>query len=248
MALTTVTVDTSNFSRSIRGLSEISGAPIQSVLLSETGHILERCVQLTTREKADRIERSVEFHNRTLKDGSGKPIIYITKSGVSWFLDDPGAGNEGRAQGRIIGGKTFHPMTELFHYGDQRWLRYQEFLNQLKAKHIDFREVIGRVALSWVQIGESLGIDVPAPGYVKNAPPFRGRAYVDGSGQKIQSTEGFFLEIRNRNPVLLSTIDGFRVLQTAISGRAAYFDQNLRRGVFNDLKERASRYPGVFVT
>ncbi len=248
MAGITVAVDTSHFNDSVRALSQISGTPIFNVMVSEVGHVLDRCVSLTTSQRADKIKRSIEFRNRTLKNSAKEPILYFTKSGVAWFLDEPGAKYEGVAKGKTIHGKTFHPMTEVFHYGDARWLRYQDFLGQLKANQINIKDVLGRIAFSWVAIGQSLGIDVKAPAYAKNFPPFKGRSYVDGRGKKETTAEGFFIEIYNANPVLLSTLDGGRILQQSINGRISYFDQNLRRGVFNDLKARAGRYPGVFVS
>lgn len=242
-------VDTSNFNAFCRHIArQPLGVKTWDVMLYEVGKVLEGCVRLTTQEKADRIRRSVEFKNRTLRfgtKGSGPAIIYISKKGIVWFADEPGAGYEGIAQGRKVGGKTFHPMTEFFRYGNPRWERYQDFLQQLKNKQIDVRQVMGRAAQSWVQIADSLGLQINAPAYVRNAPGFRGVKHINGVSKRAMSGDKLFIEMKNLAPILLGTIDGNRILQTSINGRYKYFQQSLRRGVFEDVATIARRYPGL---
>ncbi|MEY2500591.1 MAG: hypothetical protein QOI07_925 [Verrucomicrobiota bacterium] len=244
-----VRVDTSNFNGFCRQIAaQPLGLKVWDVMLYEVGKVLEGCVRLTTREKVDKITRSVEFKNRTLRSGtkgSGPATIYITKKGIAWFADEPGAGYEGVAQGRKAGGKTFHPMTEFFHYGRPRWDRYQQFLAQLKNQQIVVRDVIGRGAQSWVQIGNSLGIKVAAPDYVRNAKPFRGVAHINGVSRRAMSGDKLFLEMKNFAPILLGTMDGNRILQTSINGRYKYFLNSARKINFDDVAAVARQYPGL---
>jgi hypothetical protein len=240
--------DISQFSAFTNELSRMSGTSQQAVVLFEIERILAECVRLTTRENFEKIKRSVEFKNRTLRVGdSGPARIYVTKKGLIWFADEPGSNYQGIAKGRTSDGKTFHPMSEHFHYSDERWNRYQGFMAQLQAKQIVVRDVIGRAGQSWVQCGRALGLDVEAPAYVKNAPGFKGKTYLNGTGSKGETTKGFFAEIRNEAPILLGTLPGNQILQRAINGRVSYFEQNMRRGVFADVQERAKRYKGIFV-
>ncbi|HEX6175889.1 MAG TPA: hypothetical protein VF089_17905 [Candidatus Binatia bacterium] len=230
------------------------GLKAWDVMLYEVGRVLEQCVRLTTRENVEKIKRSIEFKNRTLPDGknsSGPPIIYVTKRGLVWFAEEPGPGNAGKAKGpRSIqalysSGKTFHPMTEFFRYGNPRWARYQAFLAQLKDRQINVREVIGRAGQSWVQIADALGIRIEAPAYVRNAPAFRGRKHINGTSQKYRTINHVALVMKNVAPILLGTMDGNRILQTSINGRRKYFETSLRKGVFDDVKSVARQYPGL---
>lgn len=244
-----VIVDTSNFNSFCRRIAaQPLGLKAWDVMLYEVGKVLESCVHLTTREKVDQIQRSVEFKNRTLRfgtKGSGPAIIYFTKAGVGWFADEPGDGYEGVAKGRKVGGKTFHPMTEFFHYGNPRWERYQAFLQQLKNKEINVREVTARAGQSWVQIADSLGLQINAPAYVRNAPGFRGVKHINGMSKKAVSAGKLFLEMKNVAPLLLGTIDGNRILQTSINGRYKYFLTSFRKGAFDDVATVARQYPGL---
>jgi hypothetical protein len=239
-------VDTSDFSRFTTQISARIGLAPWDVMLAEVGKVLDRCVELTTREKVDRIKRSIAFRNRTYRPNkSGPAILYFTKKGIGWFWDEPGPGNENKAKGKRVAGGTFHPMTEFFHYGQDRWQRYQDVVAQLTANQIDVRDVIGRGAQSWVQIGQAIGVQVNAPGYVRDAIPWKGIPHINGRAYSTKTPDGIFVDLVNTAPLLLGTIDGNRILQTAINGRIAYFEQNLRRGVFDQVAQIARAYPSL---
>src|SRR5437667_116095 len=69
---TKVSIDPRGFSAMARDLSRMGGAPIENVILSEAGAIIGRCIQMTPRGNRERIERSLNFRNRTLWD-NGDP-------------------------------------------------------------------------------------------------------------------------------------------------------------------------------
>lgn len=139
-----VIIDTSNLNGFCREIARmpVIGRNAWDVMLYEVGKILENCVRLTTQDAAGKMKRSIEFQNRMLNDGGKRsPILYVTKKGLVWFADQPGAGYEGVAKGRKTGsGRTFHPMTEHFRYGQPRWLLYQQMLADLRNKQIDVRQ------------------------------------------------------------------------------------------------------------
>lgn len=222
------------------------GVRLWDAMIHEVGKVCEGCVRLTLGDKW-KITRSIEFKNRTLNEGKGKPVLYFTKLGIGWFADYPGAGYEGVAQGRKTGsGKTFHPMTEFFRYGQPRWLRYQQMLADLRNKQIEVRMVMGRAAQSWVQMGESLGVRMDVPGYVRNATPFKGKSgRITGSSRKIRSINGAILEMTNINPVLMGTIDGALILQKSIRGRLQYFKRGVTEGYIADVRATAARFQGL---
>lgn len=244
------TVDTSQLNGFCKQIAAMPiGVKFWDAMLFEVGRVLEECVRQTTRERLDRIKRSIDFKNRTLPQmsiGRHAPILYFTKSGIGWFLDSPGAGYEGVAKGRRAeGGQTFHPMTEFFRYGNPRWARYQEMLVLLKNKQINVREVIGRAGQSWLQIAMSLGIPITVPAYVRNAPAFKGRSYVNGTSHTRRTEGQLAITMVNTAPILLGTMDGNAILQRSINGRAAYFRKNLELGVFDDVKQIARAYKGL---
>ncbi|MEY2511992.1 MAG: hypothetical protein QOE26_2755 [Verrucomicrobiota bacterium] len=250
-------VDTSQINGFCRSIAATNnGVTIWDAMIFEIGKVLEGCVRLTMGDHW-KITRSVEFKNRTLRfggKGSGPAIIYISKKGLAWFADEPGAGYEGIAQGpnskRVFAssGKTFHPMTEFFHYGQPRWGRYQAMLAQLKDKQVPVRHVMGRAAQSWVQMAQSMGLQINAPDWVRNAPAFRGQTHINGFSKSIRSVGGAIVELKNTNPVLLGTIDGNRILQVSIKNRLKYLYRGISETYIAKVKETASRYRGLIAT
>lgn len=257
----TQSIDTNGFKSLVRELSDMSGTPIQTVILEETGKVLEHCVRGTPERSRERVTRSVEFRNRNLWEGQqwpanlrGDPIISITKSQVAWFIEEPKTDDvrsSKMARGRKVGAKTFHIMNDLFRWSDERWGRYQYALGYLQAHQTSLEKVLQAVGLmkhSWFQIAEQLGIDIKVPARIRNARPSNGQIYLDGQARKFTSPEGFYVEIENSNPILVARLQGAEILSRAVQARIAHFQINMEKGVFEDLKRRARLYPGVFVT
>jgi len=246
-----VIVDTSHlqdFCKRIAAMPPL-GTNAWNVMLHEVARILENCVRLTTRANVERIKRSIAFKNRTLMGpGSSVPIVYITKAGIAWYADFPGAQYEGVAKGKRAGGRTFHPMTEFFRYGQPRWSRYQQLLMDLKNKQIDVRAVLGRAGQTWVQMADAAGIPLTGiPAYIRDAPAFKGNTKRHGLARKFRNADSMWLEMINQGRIMLGTIDGNRILQTSINGRYQYFRRNMEHGVFEDVKQIARAYPSLKV-
>lgn len=243
-----VIIDTSNLTSFCREVSRNTpGVRFWDAMIHEVGKVLQGCVRLTLGDKW-KITRSVEYQNRMLNASKSKrnPILYVTKAGLVWFADYPGAKYAGVAKGRKTGsGKTFHPMTEFFHYGQPRWLEYQQMLTDLRNKQIEVRMVMGRAAQSWVQIADALGIRIDVPGYVRDATPYKGRKHTNGFAREIRTLNQAMIEITNTNPVLLGTIDGGRILRVSIAGREKYFKHGISEGYIADVKDTAARYKGL---
>jgi hypothetical protein len=83
---------------------------------------------------------------------------------------------------------------------------------------------------------------------VKNARPLNGTDIPNGFAKKLSSPDGFFVELTNTNPILINRLDGAGILSRAIQATINSFNDDVARGVFQDIKTRASRYKGIFVS
>lgn len=106
---------------------------------------------------------------------------------------------------------------------------------------------------SWYQIGTGLRLSLRGvPAYVANASPSNGQHYVNGSGSEHSESSKFYLQFENRYPALASPrtakMNGHKILQRAVDTRLKAFEIEMQKGVFQDMKARAQRHPGVFVT
>lgn len=121
---------------------------------------------------------------------------------------------------------------------------------------------MGLTKRSWYQIGIDLKLPMkPQPRYVSGSKPSNGKDYKNGFGTKHLTSGGLFFALENNYPALISgraikksksgktrSINGHAILQRAISTRLRAFTYEVRKGVFDDLKMRAARHPGVFVS
>jgi hypothetical protein len=255
------TVDTSEAVKVCRELSQLSGTSLPAVMLTETGRILSRCIGLTRSAKTETIKRQVAFHNRNLweetsdpKRRHGAPIVSFTKAGTGWFIDESNARPGQEPKGKRIGSKSFHLMTEFFHWSNARWARYQRALEIMRAKTRSLTRALGSRGLaahSWWKIGLTLGVtgamdDVP--NFVRNAAPVNGRERPDTRAfRKLSGPGNLLIEFENLNAPLVKGLGGARILQRAIDGRIGYFNTSMARGAFDDVRRAAQRYRGVFV-
>lgn len=251
-------IDTTGFSALANELSNMSGAPLEAVVLERTGHVLENCIRYTPIRSAGQIETSVKFRNRNLWQNSqlpklrGDPIISITKKQVAWYVDTSTYDGKGSAPaGKKVGNKTFHIMNDRYRWSDARWARFQAALGELQSKQTDLgaaRRSRGIMAHSWVQIADALGLTIRCPDYVRNARPLTGQTYLNGTAEKFRSQDGFFVDIINSNPILIERLGGARILSSAVQATVNQFEIDMSRGIFDDIKRRAERYKGIFVS
>jgi len=67
------------------------------------------------------------------------------------------------------------------------------------------------------------------------------------SFERKESRTGYGILIKNSYP-LLRFADGYYAFRAAVVGRRRFFEMNLAKGVFNDLKQVAAKYPGIRFT
>jgi hypothetical protein len=242
------TVDTTGFKAMAIELAAMGAVPFESVIRSESAHILERCVQLTPASTNERITNSVtrKFNNYAGGEygeqntrGLYPRISIAANAGHKWWVDNSG------------GKRVFYIMNGDRKWSDARWAKYQaeeaDRLADLKTMLPKAKAARGLAKNSWVQAADALGLSIDAPGYARAATPSNGQIYQNGHGQEFKETDSYFVELTNRYPALVRS-GGGPILQRAVNGRLRYFEINLEKGLFDNLKARAERYPGVFVT
>jgi hypothetical protein len=261
----TLTIDTRGFAAMAKDLARRGGVPVQQAIDAETGKVLEVAVRYTSAPKASRYPRQPGLHA-----SDGQSEIYVNagiKSGAP-------AGRVWLTEQRT-NKRTGHPKTHYIiagagadkRWSDARWARAQGLLAQAEqAAGLTAKQVAGRkrkrkiegrglAKQSWVQIANSMDLKLAGvPDYVRNARAQGGRSFVNGMGRRLKQGSTLFNEIENRYPLLVSGgrkpgagTQGHAILQRAIRTRLSAFKNALRHGVFNDMKDRSAKYPGIFV-
>jgi hypothetical protein len=235
---------------------------MRDVIMSEGAAVLQTCLSRTkalSKTGMDRVAARFSARAHTFA-GAGRagqgirqspnarsvyPRISVApKVGRTWWLD--------KADGSR---PTFYIMSggsPNRRWSDKRWAQFQAmeaerlaFEKELLAQLPKLRGSRGTTKQSWVQIADNLGIQLKAvPDYVRKAVPFHGPR-VDGVGRKFQNANEFFIELENRNQILIGRMDGAGMLQRAVSGRIKFFETNMAKGAFNDIAKAIKKYPGI---
>jgi hypothetical protein len=245
-------VDTSGFEAMCRDLSHMGANPFGPIVHMEAGRVLEIAARLTRAPSVGTIHERVIAKFNNYADGKyGKKTIGLYPrvsnapvKGHKWWVDRNAAG-----------ARVFYIMNGERKWSDARWGRYKAEVaaqtSHAQSFFIKAKGARGLAANSWYQAGVSLGLDINVLGYVKTARPSNGRTYVNGSSQTTDSRDAFYIDLFNHLPALAQTggpLDGASILQRAISNEVKYFETLVAKGFFDNVKKRAERYPGVFVS
>lgn len=178
-------------------------------------------------------------------------------------LVDRDTGKLGRGRFRLAGqiskgNFTFKPTR--YHWKKGTWIDIVEaasdVASQMRKAIPAGRRAIGLARQSWVQIADSLGIrletvrgggNLSAAGLAKAraAIAANGRRYANGLSRQERGARAT-LTLINRYPGGRK-MGMDRTLAGVLIGRARFFQQNLRRGVFSSIAHTARAYPYLTV-
>lgn len=234
-------VDLSKFNDAIKQLSSLSGKDLATTLKAETGKILETAVRYTPAANREKVTEQVTKHiertaERELKNDSG--FYYKTKrDGKEWFRPEVGADRD--KWFLIMGWKV----------PDSVWAAFQQTISAVvdlkKSIQKRVKAALARRGLTqktWVQIGQALGVEVKAPGYVAKANTPAGL----GTASVAVTKDGATITGGNDSRVLTVTRTGQGIINRAIKARATYAAKSIERGTLENLKARARAYPALF--
>lgn len=248
-------ISTEGFARVVAELAQISGKTFEEVLLHQTAAVLNACIRYTPKAKRGIIVKRASKRNNYVEFASGHIVALWKKAGnAEMFLDISTWNGKGKLP-RGINGKTWHQMSGAGRGGGKRWsnerwarwIAYEQAARRAQVDPKKAAQAAGLTAASWLQCAKDLGIEVNAPGSVRNARPGNDQTYKNGTARKILDVAACYIEISNNNPILIKKLGGWGILQAALRSREKAFQIDLAKGTFNDMKRRAQRYPGIFV-
>ena len=256
----TATLQHTGFDQALRALVAAAPVSMKRVLRAEAGSILKACAGRTKVATAQTIttnERLRIIKDLGLNGGNRKADIYIN-AGIRGEFGKVWRRTRGRQGFQQTHAANFKPLNR--HFGDKAWIDLQEAVADFRIqaqKRIPLaKRSAGLARQSWVQIADSLGIalETVKGGGLSAAGLAKARAALTSQGRTVQNgfsdqearQHGFLLRLINRLPYgPRSGLDA--VLQSVLAGRAAYFQQNLARGVFADQAKLLRAYPGLTV-
>lgn len=239
-------------------LSRLSGKDFAEVLLPQVAALLSACIRRTPVRTVGEIAKRVSKAGGYIEFSDGTVISTWKRAGHAEMFLDTSTYDESAARWpkksdkpNVIGGRSWHAMNDPNrHWSDARWASYLSYEAQrvriMKERYQSVLEARGLAKKTWVQIADALGIDVKAAGYVRNAR-YRGKDFNEGFASRIVEQGALIIEMVNSNPLIVGKLNGYGIIAGALRDREKAFNFDLEKGVFDDLKRRAQRYPGVFV-
>ncbi len=240
--------DTSGFDKMIAGLSAVSGKSQEDVLLDQVAQLLSVCIRYTHSADKQSLETSVanRNHRTSIKDGPKLTVNFKRNIGNTWLVDE---------------GEKY--LANQHRLPAAKWAKALMLAARLEGQRTDpatARKSRGLTKSSWLQIAQTLGIAdrVKAAGWIRGATTFKGRKPPPmGSSERILSGAAIIIEIANSSGLLVNgpsrrfkgnraNLNGWSIIQRAMTTRAKAFQNEMKRGVFSDIEARAKRYPGIF--
>lgn len=222
------TIDDRDFGAALHELADLTDQDLREVIVSETKAVLTAAVKRTNVATVALIRRRYKLEGTATQAKRGQlpnqPGYLVPKIELA---------------GRLV--------------SVRKEIRKPGQFSRIKAAlKAELEKALGRrglAKLTWVLIGDDLGLDIPAPGYVGKAKKNAG-AYRDACrGKKTFNRGKFVIELYTTGQTVLSPGGkGNAALRAAMSGRARFFDTNMKKGVFRSMDKIAKKYPGLFAT
>jgi hypothetical protein len=239
-------VDTVGFKKFCDDLAKISGRSFEDVVKAQAGSVLKRAMSKTkaadTAKLNERARKIAQLERGYFPQRDGSALIVGTRTKMRFWKDYSPKTDR----------PTIYPISNA-RLPNEVWDRYRSAVNRISPRmRLLAKKIKGAKGLAkstWLNIAKDFGVEniLKAPAYVQKAKSTSRKRWNNSDGSEFFTMADAFVVMRQRYKNL--TKNGFAaiVLQAAIKARISTFSKDLKRGVFDDAKKRASRYPGVYV-
>lgn len=247
MAKVFVRLDTTGFKQVCDDLAKISGKSFKEVVRVQTGLVLRAMIKKTpaaSKKKIDeRAQKISSLQIGYLKNPDNTFLVNrLKKAPDKRFF---------RQKSDETGKMTLYVDDPSRRWNDKRWNAYQEAKARWTAKLANIGERIlsarGLAKATWLKIARDLNLEdlAKAPKYVQKARTRGKRQYDNGDGKQKESGDNFFTLLVNKYR-WFGMIKFKKKFQAVLNDRRQAFMIEMEHGLFDDIKMRAKRYPGLF--
>lgn len=240
-------IDTTAIDAAMREMSRRTGISRPDIMRAEGAAILDKCILWTKMATIGKITANAALRARRTVNADGS-VYLAAKSGNIYvrtnhhilagsFNPRTNTGKVGRTSGRPLG-------RSLASAARSTLARARELT---KENNDGARQARGLAVQSWVQIADAARMPIQATAKVSTARSARSRTgifYRNGSASETVSKNNYQIRMVNTLPYNIKIGMG-GMFNRAMAGRVKYFENNLRRGVFENMQAVAARYPGL---
>lgn len=253
-----VQVNFIQFNRAMVDLQRISGQTMKQVLRSEATEVLNTCVKRTKVADKGVVQRKeqlgvIKKEKLTQASYPGQTTVNAgwrlsAPYGRVWIKVRPG----GKKSFILARGADFSaPSGRSVLKSGRNWLENVGRSSTIVSSKVPSAIAkgwasIGLARKAWVQIAESLRLNLKNLAEGEDAAAFRAK-YQNGIGLERETKSGYVITLINKLPYgRRAKMDA--ILAKAINERATAFYRAVSRGVFLSTKKTLAKYPGLFVS
>jgi hypothetical protein len=262
-----VKVDWSQLLGMARTLAARSPVPYKRILLMETASIIKIAALRSRIASAAEIKRDAVNRLDTEYKSPDGTIVTINKhksAGRTWLATGDRRENQGlayRAKGtsRSVWLMVYESGPSRGHHlPDEAWMAYliaiDDKQSAVKALIVTLLRRRGLTRLSWIQMGDALGIPLSTVSpqgslqeqVARAARGPRGRIFQNGTAQVTITSRSLIIRIRNESPLAIKQ-KGQQELDRAAAQRLKGFVIAMNKGIFDDMKAASARWRGIIV-
>lgn len=247
MADVFIRLDTTGFKQACDDLAKISGKSFKEAVRVQTGLVLRAMIKKTPaaskKKIAERAQKISTLQIGYLKNPDNTFLVNaLKKAPDKRFL---------RQKSDETGKMTLYVDDPSRRWNDKRWNAYQEAKARWTAKLANIGERIlqarGYAKQTWLKIARDINVDgLAKPSkFVVSAKRRGSKQHDNGDGKQKESGDTFFTLITNKYR-WFGMIKFKKKFQAVLDARRQAFLIEMDNGLFDDIKARAKRYPGLF--
>lgn len=255
----TVKVDYAAVLVMARELSKYSPIPYKRIVLLEVASIVKICALRAKIASAAAIKKAALDRIDTGYESPDGSLVTINKhrdKGRTWFV--PGDRSRDRGPGGTFLMVFAAGPARGHHLPDFAWQTYLLAIGDkqgaLKSLIQSLLQRRGIMRLSWLQIGDALGVPLSSVSpsgslqevIARNARGPGGRIFRNGTAEVLMTSRTLGIRVRNESPLAIKN-QGQREIDRAAAQRLKGFEIAMKKGVLEDLQLRAVRWRGIFV-
>jgi hypothetical protein len=247
MAKVFIRLETTGFKQACEDLAKISGKSFKEVVRVQTGLVLRAMIKKTPaaskKKIAERAQKISQLEIGYLKNPDNTFLVNrLPKAPDKRFY---------RQMSEETGKMTLYVDDPSRRWNNKRWNGYQEAKARWTAKLANVGERIlaarGYAKQTWLKIASDINLEqlAKASRFVYKAKSRGKRKYDNGDGKQKESGDTFFTLLVNKYR-WFGMIKFKRKFQAVLDARRQAFMIEMEHGLFDDIKMRAKRYPGLF--
>jgi hypothetical protein len=224
----------SKFSEFTKEMSQKTGISVKKIIRNEAFEVCIKSMELTKVASAGKIKKRIKNQTGWISYNGKKYLVDAEKGKLSYTVKT----------GENAGKKVIRKNAGNY-YKNSLWRELKNISKKILENSLKAR---GLSKQTWYFLAKKLNptlAEARTPNFVKNAVANgKFKFPVNAETKEFSAISLFYVYIKNSNPK--NKFNGaVQAFNKALNGRINFFKQNVKQGVFKEIKDVASKYKGL---